>query len=177
LPIHPVFTGALDIRILCSFVASAEKQNHLGSCDCVIDPVSRSSVDAQFPYAVPAKPVIAEIAQFNPVNSPVNRNPCFHVAEMPAPFHEYVFLIPRQVMANVVHGPIVVYKRTIFKQKLCVCGSRPMLLCISIKKGRPKAAFLGVAEKAGSRYCAAPAGAVASAAGMASATCRFLETK
>jgi hypothetical protein len=57
--------------------------------------------------------VIAEVPQFHAVDPAVNGNFCRCVAELAAPFHEVVFLGLSQVVANLVHWPIIVYKRKI----------------------------------------------------------------
>jgi hypothetical protein len=64
--------------------------------------------------------VIAEVAQFHPVDSAVNGDFRLHVAELAAPFQEDVILAPCQIMANFVHGFILVYKRVVVKWTLCV---------------------------------------------------------
>jgi hypothetical protein len=115
LPVQPVCTGTVYVRILGSLVASAKQQDHLSSSYGVIDSISRPDVDTQFPHPIATKPLIAEIAQLYPVDSPINGDPCLCVAELAAPFHEEVFRVPREVMANLVYGPIIVYKRIYFK--------------------------------------------------------------
>ncbi len=104
-----------DVSILGSLIASAKQQHHLSSSNGVRDSIALADVDAQFPYSIAAKLVIAEVAQLNPVDSSVNRDSGICVPELPAPFHEDIFLVLRQVMANLVHLYSVVYKRICVK--------------------------------------------------------------
>jgi hypothetical protein len=104
LPIQPVCAGSVDICILTSLVAAREQQDHLRSGNAVIDSVSRTHIDAQLPYTIAAELVVAEIASLHPVDSAVNRDFSFRVAELATPFHEDVSLALGQVMANLVHG-------------------------------------------------------------------------
>ena len=97
--------------MLRSLVASTEQQNYLGSYGGVINPVAWPDVNAQFPYPIPAEFVIPKVTQFDPVDPAVNRNSRFCIAELTMPLHVDVFLFWRLVMANLVHKPIVVYKR------------------------------------------------------------------
>jgi hypothetical protein len=103
LPIQPEFTGAINIRILSSLDSATEQQNYLGSCDGVIDSVSCSLVNAQLPYPITTKLVIAEVAQLYPVDSSVNDNLRLGIAELETPFHEEVFVVLRKIVANLVH--------------------------------------------------------------------------
>jgi hypothetical protein len=48
--------------------------------------------------------VVAEVAQLHSVDSSVNSNLRLGVAKFTTPVHEEVFIAPRQVMANLVHG-------------------------------------------------------------------------
>jgi hypothetical protein len=68
--------------------------------------------------------VIAEVAQFHPIDSPVNDDLCFSIAELQPPFHENVSLVPRQVMANLIRRVIFVYKRHNVKQRTCVSKNK-----------------------------------------------------
>ena len=92
-------------------VASTEQQNNLRSGNRVIDPVALSHVDSQFPNTVPAKFVIAEVAQFDAIDSTINGDSCPDVAEPRVPFLVNVVRILREVMVNLIHGLIIVYKR------------------------------------------------------------------
>jgi hypothetical protein len=111
LPIVPVCAGSIDVRVLCSFVATTEQQYQLRSCHGVIDSESRPGVDPKFPHPIAAKPMIAEVSQLHSIDSAVNRDLCFCVTKLATPFHEIVFSIPCQVMENLVHNSIIVYKR------------------------------------------------------------------
>jgi hypothetical protein len=108
----PVFAGAVYVSALIALVASAEQKNDLSSCDCIIDPISRPDVYTQFPDAVAAKLVIAEVAQFNPDDSPVDCDPGFCVADLATPFQIRVPSAFGKVMAYFEHREIIVYKRT-----------------------------------------------------------------
>lgn len=90
------------------------------TCDGVINPITLPDIDTKFPHPIAAKSVIAEVAQLDSVDPSVNCDPCICVADLPAPFHEDVFLVLRQVMANLVHCyiPIFVYKRITVKSRL-----------------------------------------------------------
>jgi hypothetical protein len=116
LPVQPVCAGTIDVLTLGSLVASGEQQNNPRSGDGVIDSISGANIDAQFPDSIAAKPVIAEVAQFHPVDSAVNCNLCPGVAELTTPFHDDIFLVRRQVMADLVHSRIIVYKRNNVKE-------------------------------------------------------------
>lgn len=74
------------------------------SCNGVIDAKALPNIDAEFPHTIPAIPVIAEVAQLNPIDSPVNGDFRLRIANSSTPFHKEVFLILRQVMANLVHS-------------------------------------------------------------------------
>jgi hypothetical protein len=115
LPIQPVCAGSVNVCILGSLVAATEQQDHLSSGDSVIDSVSWADVDAHLPDPIAAKLVIAEVAQFHPVYSAVNSDFRLRVAELATPFHEGVFLAPGQIVANLVHNWIIVYKRNSVK--------------------------------------------------------------
>jgi hypothetical protein len=73
------------VGILRAFVAAAEQKENLISRDCVIDTVAWPDVDPKFPNAVPAKLVIAEVAQLDPVDSAVNSDSCLCVAKLTMP--------------------------------------------------------------------------------------------
>ena len=51
----------IDITVLCTFVATTQKQDNLFVVDGVIDSVTRTDVDPQFPDPIATEPVIAEI--------------------------------------------------------------------------------------------------------------------
>jgi len=55
--------------------------------------------------------VVAKVSQFDPVDSPVNRDSGFCVTEFAMPFQIDIFAIWSQVMADFVHSFIFVYKR------------------------------------------------------------------
>jgi hypothetical protein len=93
----------VNIRILRSFVASAEQQDHLRTSDGVVDPIARPDVDSQFSDSVAAKLVIAKAAQFHPVDSAIDSNFRFRVAKLTTPFHKEVFVTLCEVMTNLVH--------------------------------------------------------------------------
>jgi hypothetical protein len=118
LPVKPEFAGAADIFILALFVASGEQQDDLSPGDCVVDSLTRFHVDAQFPNTITAEFVIDKVAQLHPVDSAVNGSLCFCVAESKPPFHEDIFRISRQVMADFIHGFTIVYKRISVKTRL-----------------------------------------------------------
>jgi hypothetical protein len=88
-----VFTGPSYVRTLRSLIASAEQQNHLATGDCVVNPISRPDIDAQFPYPVAAKLVVPEVSQLNAIDSPVDGNSGLRVAELSMPLQIKVFLI------------------------------------------------------------------------------------
>ncbi len=79
--------------------------------ESVIDSIALPNVDTKLPDSIAAKPVIAKVVQLDAVDSPVDGDPCARVAELPLPFHVDVFIALRQVMANLVHRRIIVYKR------------------------------------------------------------------
>jgi hypothetical protein len=108
------------VRVLGLLVAACEQQDSQRSHETVIDSVSRANVDAHLPDPIAAKFVIAEVAQFHPVDSAVNGDFRLRVAELAAPFQEDVILAPRQIMANFVYGFILVYKRVVVKWALHV---------------------------------------------------------
>jgi hypothetical protein len=113
LPVLSVCAGSVDVRVLYTLVASTKQQDDLRSSDSVIDSESRSNIDSQFPHPIATKPVIAEVAQFNAVDSAINGVLCFCVTKFATPFHEDVFLAPRKIVQNLVHRSMIVYKRII----------------------------------------------------------------
>jgi hypothetical protein len=94
LPVLPVFASALDIRILSSFIAATKQQDYLISSHRVVDPVTLSDIDAEFPYPIAAEFVISEIFQLDPIDSPVNGNSCLRIAQLTVPLQVDVFLRP-----------------------------------------------------------------------------------
>jgi hypothetical protein len=103
LPVQPVLTSPADVRVLGAFVASAKQQNHLSSGDGVVDAVAWPDIDAKLPHAIPAELVVTKVAEFDPVDSAVNGYARLGVADLPAPCHEDVFLILREIVADLVH--------------------------------------------------------------------------
>jgi hypothetical protein len=70
-----------------------------------------SNVDPQFPNSIAAKLVIAKVAQLHSVDSPINRDLGRRISHLASSIDEQVFPALRLVMANLVHGLIIVYKR------------------------------------------------------------------
>jgi hypothetical protein len=118
LPVPPIVTSAFDVRGLGSFLASQKQQDDLLFSDSVVDPVPRAEIDPDFPHSITAKFVIAQVAGFDPIDPPVNRNSGFQIANAITPFHERVFLLMGKVMANFVHYQSIVYKRNNYKRRL-----------------------------------------------------------
>jgi hypothetical protein len=66
----------------------------------MVHAVPRTHVDAQLPYSVPAKPVIAEITQLRTVDAPIDSNPSLGVTQATLPLDVNVFAVRSEVMAN-----------------------------------------------------------------------------
>jgi len=99
----PVSTGSVDIRILGSLVATAQQQNNFLVGDCVIHPVSCPHINAELPYTIATKLVIAEVAKLDAIYAPIDGNSCSHVAPLAQPVEEDIFPVWGQVMSNFVH--------------------------------------------------------------------------
>jgi len=110
--------------MLGSFVSAAKQQDYLSSDDGAIDSIAYANVDAQLPYSIPAVLVIAKVAQLDSVDSPVNRDARLGVSNQATPLHENVLTVLGQVVANLVHGSIIVYKRIHCKLRLHLFMSR-----------------------------------------------------
>jgi hypothetical protein len=60
---------AVNISILCAFVATTQQENNLCSGLCVVEPVSRARIDTQFPHSIAAEAVVAKVTLFYPVHA------------------------------------------------------------------------------------------------------------
>jgi hypothetical protein len=100
----PVFAGAGYIALLRSFVATAEQQDDLFACQCVIHPVARANIDAEFPNSIATVFVIPEVPQLDSIDAPVDGDPGLQVAELSVPLQIDVSLLWGEVVANFVRA-------------------------------------------------------------------------
>ncbi len=64
--------GSLDVRLLRTLVSSAEKQEDCLAGLTVINPVTRTVIDLQFPHATPERATLTEVSVFEPVQAGEN---------------------------------------------------------------------------------------------------------
>lgn len=102
--------GVFDIRVLTPLVAAGKQQNHLAPDTCVIDSVSGSIIDAQFPNSATQRFAVAELARCQSTNSRGNTRLCLTVAQIFHPRLKHVAAIPGQIVCNPIHDLIVTYE-------------------------------------------------------------------
>ncbi len=70
----------------------------------VVNAVTRSEIDSQLPYAVPAELMIAKVAQLQPIDAPVNGDSCFCITQTALPFEKDISAVWSQIMVNFEHN-------------------------------------------------------------------------
>jgi hypothetical protein len=72
LNVPPKIYCSLDVRLLLSLVAAAQQENDRTVAQSIVDAITRTYVDSQFPHTITAKSVVAEIAGGQSVETPKN---------------------------------------------------------------------------------------------------------
>lgn len=104
MPVMPVVHRARDVRVLAAFVTAAQQQHDFGTRLGVIHAVASANVDAQFPYAVATKLVVAEVAQLNAADTFDYLHLGDWIAKVLEPIQVLVFAFGSEVVANFEHG-------------------------------------------------------------------------
>jgi hypothetical protein len=75
----PIFACSGYVLALFALVAAAQEKDNSKAGLGIVNPVPCPDINSQLPYAVTQIFVIAEIAQFNAHESPVNGDPGFGI--------------------------------------------------------------------------------------------------
>ena len=94
--------SASYISLLARFVATAEQNNHSLSSNSVVDAIALTDINAEFADASADRPMVAEIALFNSVDSDYDLRLRSPVAQSSKPMQEAITLY-----YIVVHSAIV----------------------------------------------------------------------
>jgi len=105
-----VGASAVDIGVLFPLVSAGKENDDSRACQSVIDPIAWPEIDFQLPNTVATKSVVAEVVQFNSVDSAIDGNSGFHVSQALHSLQNYVIALWSEVMANLAQA-IIVYKR------------------------------------------------------------------
>jgi len=88
--------------LLRAFVTTTEQQHNLLIRNCVVNAVTLTHINAQFPNTIEAKLVITEIAKLNAHDPPINCNPGPHITQAQKPIEVNIIAVTCDVMANII---------------------------------------------------------------------------
>ena len=99
----PVVHRTRDVRVLAAFVTATKQQHDFGTRLGVIHAVASANIDAQFPYAVATKLVVAEVALLDAADTFDYLHLGDGIAKVLEPIQVRVFAFGVEIVANVVH--------------------------------------------------------------------------
>src|SRR5215813_7224947 len=103
LPVLPKPYCAVNVRILCTLVATAQQKNNLCSGLCIVETVASAGINTQFPHSFAAESMVSEVALFESVDALDDLYLGNRIAQLLEPFENWVFALRSEVVTNFVH--------------------------------------------------------------------------